>query len=106
MLGVFLYGYHPGTTSRHQFDADASRAGEEVEGRNSLLEVEVVGAQYVEQAFLREVRCGTCLESARYFKVSSLVYSADYSHNNKACMSKGILAGSPVFSGWLNAVEG
>ena len=85
MFAVLLDGDHGGAAARQEFEADASRAAEEVEGAR-LFEVEI-GAQHVKEVFLGKVRRGACAERRRYLEVSALVLSGDDSH--EACEEGG-----------------
>ena len=81
VVAVLLDGHHPGTAAGHQLEADAARAGKEVEGLHPVfLEVIVVGGQYIEEVLLGKVRGGTCLECAGHVEVPPLVDATDYSH--------------------------
>ncbi len=67
-----------GTAARHQFEGDAARAREEVEGRGSF-KVHIT-RQDIEDVLLGKVGGGPCLETSWNLKVSSLVYACNDSH--------------------------
>lgn len=88
MLRIVFNGYDPIAPPRKQFDTDASRAGKQIQGTDTVGEVDIV-SEHVEQVFFSEIRRRTSLEGVRYFEVSSSVYAADYSHASNVCRSKG-----------------
>ena len=77
MLEVFLDGHHLAASTRCQFQAEGTSAGEEVEGCGGCLEIYIDILQNVEQPFLGKVRRGTCLEASGGGDVPSLVFSSD-----------------------------
>ena len=79
MVAILLYTDYLFAPSGYQFDADAPCSGKEVEGMHSLFKVDEVG-EYVEQILFGKICSGTCLERMWYVKSSTLIYSADYSH--------------------------
>lgn len=78
VVAVGLHAYYALASSRHQFERYAARAREEVEGYG-VFKV-YVSVKHIEYVFFCKVRCGSCLERARYVKVASFVYSGNYSH--------------------------
>ena len=102
VLRVFLYGDNLIASSGHQFNADASCPCEQVECRNSILEVDVV-AEDIEQVFLGKVGGRTCLECVGDVETSPFVYSAYYSHEIKDSMSNGMPL-MWLIAEWLNSI--
>ena len=78
MVTVQLYAHHLLTTSRQQFQRDAARSREEVQGC-SALEVDIA-RQYVEDVLLGKVRGGSCLERTWDIEMPSFIYACDDSH--------------------------
>jgi len=76
---VKLHADDAPAASADEFERDAARAGEEVEGCGCLAEVDVA-LQDVEEILLGEVRRGTCRERARHLEVPAFVLAGDDSH--------------------------
>ena len=68
------------TATREQFEGDATRAGEEVEGLGTV-EVDVLN-EHVEDVLLGEVGSGPRLERARNVEMTALVFSSNDSHTS------------------------
>ena len=66
-------------TATDEFQRDAARAGEEVEGRRRLAKVDV-RLQDVEEVLLGEVCRRTCRERARHVEVPAFVFAGDDAH--------------------------
>ena len=77
---IELHADHVTAAAADEFERDATRAGEEVECRRSLAEVEIA-LQNIEEVLLGEVRCGTCREGARHLEVPAFVFAGDDSHS-------------------------
>ena len=67
-----------GTAARYQFEGDAARAREEVEGCGAF-KVHIT-RQDIEDVLLGKVGSGSCLETPWNLKVPSLVYACNDSH--------------------------
>ena len=73
---VKLHAYDATAASAYEFKRNAARAGEEIEGRRGVAEVDVA-LQDVEEVLLREVRRGPCREAAWYLDVPALVLAGE-----------------------------
>ena len=78
MVAIHLYADDMGAATRYQFEGDAARTREEVEGCG-ILKVQIT-RQYVEDVFLGEVGRGSCLETPWNLKVPALIFSCDNPH--------------------------
>ena len=81
MVAVGLDADYVAAAPREQFERDAARAGEQVEGSGAF-EVDIP-REHIEDVLLGEVGRGPCLECARYVEVTSLIFSGDDAHNSK-----------------------
>ena len=72
MVAIHLYADDMGAATRYQFEGDAARTREEVEGCG-ILKVQIT-RQYVEDVFLGKVGRGSCLETPWNLKVPSLIF--------------------------------
>ena len=76
---IELYADDASTASADEFERNAARAGEEVEGRRGVAEVDVA-LQDIKKILLRKVSRGACREAARYLEVPAFVFAGDDSH--------------------------
>ena len=89
VLRVLLDGNDTVASSGNQLDADATCAGKQVEGCDTILEINVIVAKDIEQVFLGKVCGRTCLECMGDVESASFVNTANYSHIIKVCRSNG-----------------
>lgn len=79
MAAVALHGDHLAAAAREEFERNAARAAEKVEGTR-LLKVNV-GAEHVEEVFLGEVGGRPGLEGAGHLEVAAFVNAGDDAHD-------------------------
>ena len=79
VVTVGLDANHTGTTSRYEFEGDAARAREEVEGVDTV-KVDIA-IEHIEDILLGKVCCGSGLERTRHIEVATLVLSCNYTHS-------------------------
>ena len=78
MISILFDADDVGAAARHQFEGDAARAREEVEGCGAF-KVHIT-RQDIEDVLLGKVGGGSCLETPWNLKVPSLVYACNDSH--------------------------
>lgn len=83
---IFFYAHYTVTSSGYQFDADASCPRKQIKSYDSFFEIDVV-VEHVKQILFCKVCSRTCFECTWHVESSSFVYTADYSHVNKASIS-------------------
>lgn len=80
-VGVVTVGLHADhllAATRHQFERDASRASEKVEGCG-ILKI-YISLEHIENVLLGKIGSRTCLECTRYVEVTSFILSCNDSH--------------------------
>lgn len=94
--GGFLHGCHRGASARQKFKRHGSGAGEEVERRGRVVEVDKIFND-VEYVLAGEVGGGTRCDVGGDVETSTAIFSSYYSHNGKIIRSNGdFMASEPA----------